>query len=118
MFGHSIKINISIYPKLKDETRWRAFDCQLRSTAACHYTIDVLTPSYVNSVYDDASFQDIHRFMYNVFTNNIHTTKGKHCDRAASTKFDAQKVFASLIDVYHDHLSTKLSATRLFKNLP
>jgi hypothetical protein len=28
-------------------------------------------------------------------------------------KRDAQKVYASLLDVYHDHLSTKLSATKL-----
>jgi hypothetical protein len=27
--------------------------------------------------------------------------------------FDAQMVYVSLLDVYHDHLSTKLSATKL-----
>jgi hypothetical protein len=84
----------------------------LRSTAASHDTIDDLTTSYVPSVNDAASFQDKQCFMYNVFTNIIHTTKGKNCVHEASTTFDAQKVYASLLDVYHDHLSTKFSATK------
>jgi hypothetical protein len=53
-FRYSIKINISDYPKIKDETQWRAFDRQLRSTTASHGTIDVLTPSYVHSDNDVA----------------------------------------------------------------
>jgi hypothetical protein len=51
--------------------------------------------------------------MYNVFTNIVYTTKGKICVREESTSLDAQKVYASLLNVYHDHLSSKLSATKL-----
>jgi hypothetical protein len=39
----------------------------------------------------------------------IHTTKDNNCVCEASTKLDAQKVFAS---VYHDHHSTELGATK------
>jgi hypothetical protein len=55
--------------------------------------------------------------MYNVFTNIIHTTKGKNCVLEASTTLDTQKVYASLLDVYHDHLSTKHTATKLCQEL-
>jgi hypothetical protein len=88
----------------------------LRSTSASHDTIDVLTPAHVPSVNDVASFQDNQRFMYNVFTNIIHTTKCKNCVCEASTTLDAQKVYASLLDVYHYHPSTKLSATKHCQN--
>jgi hypothetical protein len=55
--------------------------------------------------------------MYNVFTNSIYITKGKNCVCEKSMSLDAQKVYASLLDVYHDHLSTKLSATKLCQEL-
>jgi hypothetical protein len=89
----------------------------LRSTAASHDTIDVLNPSYVPSVHDVASFKDTQRFMCNVFTNFIHTTKGKNCVREASTTLDAQKVYACHLDVYYDHLSIKLNATKICQDL-
>jgi hypothetical protein len=108
---------ISDYPKLKDETQFRAFDSLLRFTAASHNKIDVLNPLYIPPMHALASFQDKQWFMYNVFTNIIHTAKGKNCVREESTSIDAQKVYASLLDVYHDHLSTKLSATKLCQEL-
>jgi hypothetical protein len=43
-FWHSNKINISDYPKLEDETQWRAFERLVHSAAASHDTIDVLNP--------------------------------------------------------------------------
>jgi hypothetical protein len=46
-FQRHVKINVSDYPKLKDEFRWRTFNCTLRTTAACHDTLDVLTPNFV-----------------------------------------------------------------------
>jgi hypothetical protein len=89
----------------------------LRSTAANQNTIDVLNPLYVPPIHAFASFQDKRRFMYNVLTNIIHTTKGKNCVRKESTFLYAQIVYFSLLDVYHDYLSTKLSATKLRKEL-
>jgi hypothetical protein len=79
--------------------------------------MDVLNTLYVFPIHALASFQNKQRFMYNVFTNIIHTTKGKNCVREESTSLDAQKVYASLLDDYHDHLSTKLSATKFCQEL-
>jgi hypothetical protein len=59
-----------------------------------------------------ASFQKKQRFMYNVFKNIIHTTKGKNCVCEESTSLDAQKVDAYLLDVYHYHLSTTLTSSQ------
>jgi hypothetical protein len=103
-FWHNLKINISDYPKLKDETPWRAFDCQQHSTAASHNTIDNLTPIYVPPIHVMAYFQDKQRLMYNVFTNIIQKTKGKNCVREVSASLYAQKIYAPLLDVYHYHL--------------
>jgi hypothetical protein len=92
-------INMADYPKLKDETQWRAFDHKLRSTAASHDTLDILTPKYVPPIHAVETFRDEQRFMYNVFTNIHHTTKGKNYVREESTSLDAQKVYASLLDL-------------------
>jgi hypothetical protein len=73
----SIKINISDYPKLKDDNQWRTFNCQLLTTASSHDTMDVLEPTYVPSLEDQDSFRKKQRFMYNVFSNIVLATKGK-----------------------------------------
>jgi hypothetical protein len=117
IFRHSIKINISGYPKLKDETQWCAFDCELRFTAASHNTFVILSPNYVPPIRAVANFVDKQRFMHIVFTNIIHTTEGKKCVRKESTSLEAQKVFAFLLDVYQDHLPTKLIASKLYQEL-
>jgi hypothetical protein len=66
-FHSSIKINISDYPKLKDDNQWRTFNCQLWTTADSHDTMDVLDPTYVPSLEDQDSFRKKQRFMYNFF---------------------------------------------------
>jgi hypothetical protein len=83
----------------------------LRSPAASNDTSDVLIPSYVSSGNDVAFSHDKKRFMYIMFTNIIRTTYEKNCVREASTTLDAQKVYASLLDMYDEHLSAKISAT-------
>jgi hypothetical protein len=55
--------------------------------------------------------------MYNVFSNIIHTTKGKNCIRDQCNLLDAHKVYTALLDAYHGQLSTKLSATKLRQEL-
>jgi hypothetical protein len=41
-FCSKFKINIFDYPKLKEESQWRAFNQQVCATAASHYTLDIL----------------------------------------------------------------------------
>jgi hypothetical protein len=81
-FCSNIKINISDYPKLKEDSQWRAFNCQLRETAANHDTLDILYPNFVPSTEQKDAFEQKQKFMYNVFTNIILTSKGKVCVRA------------------------------------
>jgi hypothetical protein len=117
IFWHSIKINISDYPKLRDGIQWCDFDRQIRSTAARHDTIEIIIPNDVTPIHAMTSFQAKQRFMYNVCTNIIHTTKGKNCVREGSKSLDTQKVYASLLEVSHDHLNTTVSSSKLCPDL-
>jgi hypothetical protein len=55
--------------------------------------------------------------MYNVFSSIILTTKGNNCIRDKRISMDAQKVYAKLLEAYHDLLSINLSATKLRQEL-
>ena len=46
-FGSQLKINLSDYPKLKDDKDWCQYHRLLKSTASTHNTILVLTPRHV-----------------------------------------------------------------------
>ena len=116
-FQRNVKINVADYPKLKDESQWRTFNRTLRTTAASHDTLDVLTPNFVPLVGLEEDFERKQRFMYNVFTNIILTSKGKVCVRAEYDSMNAQKVYASLLAAYNDQLSTQLNATKLRSEL-
>ena len=77
-FRQQIKVTLSDYPTLKEDFQWRTFNRQLQATAANHDTAEVLDPTY--SPPDQASrdnFQEKHRFIYNFFSQNITTAKGK-----------------------------------------
>jgi hypothetical protein len=78
-FQRNVKLTVSDYPKLKDESPWRNFNRTLRTAAACHDTLDVLTPNFVPLVGLEEDFERKQHFMYNVFTNIILTSKGKVC---------------------------------------
>jgi hypothetical protein len=116
-FQRNLNINVSDYPKLKDESQWRTFNRTLRTTAASHDTLDFLTPNFVPLVGLEEDFERKQRFMYNVFTNIILTSKGKVCVRADYDSMNAQKVYASLLESYNDQLSTPLNATKLRSEL-
>ena len=116
-FQRNVKINVADYPKLKDESQWRTFNRTLRTTAASHDTLDILTPNFVPLVGLEEDFERKQRFMYNVFTNIILTSKGKVCVRAEYDSMNAQKVYASLLAAYNDQLSTQLNATKLRSEL-
>jgi hypothetical protein len=116
-FRRAIKVNISNYPKLKDKNQWCTFHRQLLSTAASYDTLKVVDPKYVPSLEDRDSFRSKQRFMYNVFSNIILTTKCKNCICDECISMDAQKVYARLLEAYHDPLSINLSATKLCQEL-
>jgi hypothetical protein len=47
----------------------------------------------------------------------ISSIQGKNGVCEDSTSLDEQKVYSSLLDVYHDYISTKVSATKLCQEL-
>jgi hypothetical protein len=79
-FCSAIKISLNDYVKFKEDSQWRTFNRQLRATAASLDTMDILNPSFKPSAKNDAvAFEQKQRFMYNVFSQCILTSKGKVC---------------------------------------
>ena len=116
-FRSSIKINIADYSKLKEDSQWRSYNRQLRATAANYDTLEILDLSYVPTLDIDNLFQQKQKFMYNVFSQCLLTSKGKVCVRAHEKDMDAQQVYAQLLDAYDDQISTSLDATSLRSEL-
>jgi hypothetical protein len=77
-----MKANIVDYIKLKDDSQWRVFNRQLRPTAASHDTLEVLDPLFVPPTGHEDTFEQKCKFMYNMFSQCILTSKGKVCARA------------------------------------
>jgi hypothetical protein len=119
-FQQGVKINFSDYPKLKDDKQWRNFQRQLMACAAAHDTTDVLNPTFVpdeNNLAEVTAFNQKKRFMYNVFTQCIQTSKGRICVRQNIHNVDGQQVYAKLIGVFADNLSAQLAASGLRSEL-
>jgi hypothetical protein len=112
-FQRNVKKHNADYPKLKGEAQWRTFNHALHTSAASHDTLDVLTPNVVPLVGLEADFEQNQRFMYNVSTNIIITSKGKVCVQAKYDSMNAQQVYASNKEAYNDQPSTQLNATKL-----
>ena len=116
-FRSKIKITIADYPKLKEDKQWCPFNRLLKATAASHDTLEVLQPNYE----PPPNLQDVFNlkvsFMYNVFSQTLHTSKGKVCVRSHDSTRNAQLVYKDLLTSYTDELSTTLSATTLRNEL-
>ena len=116
-FRSSIKVNISDYVKLQNDSQWRVFNRQLRATAAIHDTLDILDPSFVPPIGSEAIFEQKSKFMYNVFFQCILSSKGKVCVRNHERSLDGQLVYSDVLDVYTDQLSAQIDATTLRSEL-
>jgi hypothetical protein len=79
--------------------------------------LEVIDPNYVPSLEDQDSFRSKQWSMHNVFSKIILTTKGKNCIRDKRISMDDQKVYAKLLEAYHDPLSINLSTTKLRQEL-
>ena len=117
-FRSNIKINLTDYPKLKEDKHWRSYNRLLKATAAAHDTLQILDHTYVPTTEDEQeTFFQKQSFMYNVFTQTLNTSKGKLCVRNYEQTRDAQSVYCELIASYNDELSATLSATTLRNEL-
>jgi Reverse transcriptase (RNA-dependent DNA polymerase) len=116
-FRQHIKIQLSDYPKLKEDKGWRTYNRHLLATAANHDTLDVLDPSYIPPSNLVVIFEQKQRFMFNVFSHCLHTAKGKVCLRRHDSTHDAQRVYVDLVAAYQDDLSSQLAASTLRNEL-
>ena len=115
-FQTGVKITLADYPKLKDDKQWRSYQRLLKACAAAHDTTDVLNPSFDPDPTNPAAvraFEQKKRFMYNVFTQCITTSKGRICVRQNIDTVDGQQVYKDLLAVYDDNLSAQLAASQL-----
>ena len=69
-FRTNLKINLSDYPKLKEDKQWRTYNRLLKATAANHDTLQILDHTYLPPPEDTETFTHKQYFMYNVFSQN------------------------------------------------
>jgi hypothetical protein len=79
--------------------------------------MDVLDPTFTAPSSDAAVFEQKQRFMYNVFSQCILTSKGKVCVRTHEKDLDAQQVYKYLLEIYPDQLTMQLDATSICPEL-
>ena len=117
-FQRSIKRSPTDYNKFKDDNRWKQWHRHLKATANSHGLNNILTPSYVPvTVAAIELFEAQQKFMYSVFEQCLLTNKSKHIVQLHETTWDAQKVYAGLIDTYEEDLSATLTASDLCTEL-
>jgi hypothetical protein len=112
-----IKINISDYPKVKEDQRLHSFNRQLKATAANHNTLEVLDTTYVPPTNLTTSFYQLQKFIYNVYTQCVTTTKGKVCVRMYLTTNDARQVYKDLLAAFDDPIFSSLDSSTLRSEL-
>jgi hypothetical protein len=116
-FRTSMKVNIADYIKLKDDSQWRVFNRQLRAAAASHDTLEVLDPLFLPPTGHEYTFEQKCKFMYNMFSHCILTSKGKVFVPAQEKSLNGQLVYEALQKVYDDQLSAQLDATNIRSEL-
>ena len=113
-FQRSIKRCPNDYNKFKDDSRWKQWNRHLKATANSHGLTDILNSSFVPTTTDAIDlFNCQQKFMYSVFEQCLQTTKSKHIVQLHEHSWDAQKVYANLVDVYEEDLSASLVASDL-----
>jgi hypothetical protein len=117
-FLHIIKHSPSDYTKFKDDTRWKQWHRHLKPTAnSMEYPKALIPHSYRKPIMQESFFQVQQTFMYSVFEQSMHTTKGHHVFQTFESTSDAQGVYAGLLQAYEEDLSNSLAATDLRSEL-
>ena len=113
-FQRGTKRSPADYTKFKDDSRWKQWNRHLKATANSHGPGDVLNPSYVPMTPEATALFNVQKiFMYSVFEQCMNTAKSRHVVQTHDATADAQLVYAGLLAVYEENLSTSLVATDL-----
>jgi len=104
-FQRSIKRSPTDYNKFKDDSRWKQWNRHLKATVNSHGLTDILNPKFVPLPGEPTElFICQQKFMYSVFEQCLLTTKSKHIVQLHEHTWDAQKVYAGLIEVYEEDI--------------
>ena len=109
-FHSGIKFQMSDYPKLTDDSKWLEYKRKLFAAASSHDTIDLLLTGYVHDD-TDADQRSKTRFMYNMFSQQLQTSKGRVCVKQHEKTFYGHMVFKDLVLVYDDDLASAMAST-------
>ena len=105
-FMKGIKRDITSFPMLKSEEHWDSWNHTMHAVARTQDVAVVLDNNYTPTTSDDIElFQAKQEYMYTVFECTVQISKGKDLVRQHETDFDAQTLYADLLD-YLKH-STK-----------
>ena len=77
-FRKGIKRDKTHYAKLKDEKQWDKWKRKTEATVKAHGCDNILDVSYNPTPPEQALFDEMQRFMYDVFNNIILTPMGKY----------------------------------------
>jgi hypothetical protein len=112
-FKKGIKRDAAVYPMLKDQKHWDAWNRSLITQASAHDVSEVLDPSYVpprNDPEAEELFKQKKIFVYSVLNKCVMTDQGKSFVREHDKDFDAQAVYRKLLD--HASKSTAADFTK------
>ena len=106
-FSRSIKLDPSYFPTLKDDKQWDRYQRDLEALCRAHGLLHILDPDYSPVGPDATALFDRHQsFMYHIFVSTLLTDTGKKLVRDYQKTYDAQRIYAKLVE----HATTSVTA--------
>ena len=107
-FRKGIKREKSHYSVLREEKQWDGWRRSTLATARSHGCEDVFDRTYQPTTAEERDvFNEKQKFIYSVFEEKLQTDMGKSIVRDHEHDFDAQTIYAQLLD--HANASTQAS---------
>ena len=115
-FKKGIKRDPSVFPELKKDQAFNNWKLQTTALARSQGCADVLDPDYTPSNSEQTElFQLQQEYMYSVFIRTLQTDKGRELIRSHETDFNAQSIYASLLQFYTTNVVGQDNQTKLLK---
>lgn len=114
LFKRSIKCDATLFPMLKEDKNWDAWNRSVQALACTQDVSEVLDSNYIPE--DDNNkllFDHKQSYLYSVFNRIILTDVGKTIVRKYEDTYDAQKVYSDLVSYSKDSASANLTIENL-----
>lgn len=113
-FKKSIKRDPSQFAAFSDARLWASWNLQFVATARAQDLQDVLDHKYVPTDPDShAVFMAKNEYLYSVFVSKLLTDQGKTLVRKHAHDFDAQAIYAALVDHHTRSTHAELSSNTI-----